>query len=235
MKKINIPTSIGIIMDGNGTWASDKGLPRIKGHEAGAKALENILEECKNIGIKYLTVFAFSTENWNRPEIEVNGLMNMVRKYFKELDIEKLNREKVRIRVLGNRSDGKIPADILDIINQVEKSTEINNKFHFNIAFNYGGRDEIIKAIKNIPAEKINSLTEEEFSYYLLSKDIPDPDLIIRTGDQQRISNFLLWQSAYSELVFTPVKWPDFDKKVLDYCIEEYLKRTRKFGKVKGE
>ncbi|MCT4575191.1 MAG: polyprenyl diphosphate synthase [Alphaproteobacteria bacterium] len=229
---LNIPNHVAIIMDGNGTWATKKGLPRLEGHKAGVDALNKVIKNAKEIGIKYLTVYAFSTENWNRDKIEVDGLMNMLRKYLKGEDIKKLNDEKVRIRVFGNRTDKKIPEDILKSITEVEDKTKDNEEFNFNIAFNYGGRDEIIQAIKKIPANELEGLSEENFSQYLYSADIPDPNLIIRTSGQVRVSNFLLWQSAYSEFLFLDILWPDFDNITLKNAIKEYNKRKRKFGKI---
>jgi undecaprenyl diphosphate synthase len=229
---LKIPNHVAIIMDGNGTWATKKGLPRLEGHKAGVDALNKVIKNAKKIGIKYLTVYAFSTENWNRDKIEVDGLMNMLRKYLKGGDIKKLNEEKVRIRVLGNRTDKKTPEDILSLITEVEEKTKYNEEFNFNIAFNYGGRDEIIQAIKNIPTNELESLSEESFSKYLYSSDIPDPDLIIRTSGQIRTSNFLLWQSAYSEFLFLDTLWPDFDEKSLQDSVKEYNNRKRRFGKI---
>lgn len=229
---LKIPNHVAIIMDGNGTWATKKGLPRLEGHKAGVDALNKVIKNAKKIGIKYLTVYAFSTENWNRDKIEVDGLMNMLRKYLKGEDIKKLNEEKVRIRVLGNRTDKKTPEDILSLITEVEEKTKGNEEFNFNIAFNYGGRDEIIQAIKNIPTNELKSLSEESFSKYLYSSDMPDPDLIIRTSGQIRTSNFLLWQSAYSEFLFLDTLWPDFDEKSLQDSVKEYNNRKRRFGKI---
>jgi undecaprenyl diphosphate synthase len=227
----NIPKHIALIMDGNRTWAQEKNLPKLQGHKAGAEALKKVVERTKQLDIKYLTVYAFSTENWNRSQSEVDGLMNILKEYLNSEDIKKLKNENVKITFIGNKTNGKIPADILSKIYEIEKETENKTGFYFNIAFNYGGRDEIINAIKNIPSEKIATLTDEEFSSYLYTKDIPDPDLIIRTNNKFRISNFLLWQSAYSEYIFTDTLWPDFDEKELDKAINEYSKRVRTFGK----
>jgi undecaprenyl diphosphate synthase len=226
------PNHIAIIMDGNGTWAEKQNLPRLQGHKKGVEALKTTIDNIRKAGIQYMTVYAFSTENWNRSKQEVDGLMNMLRDYLQSDDIKKLNDENVRIRMLGNKNDSRIPSDILDLIKNVEETTENNSDFNFNIAFNYGGRDEIINTIKNIPLEKIKDLTEADFTSYLYTKGCPDPDLIIRTSGQQRISNFLLWQSAYSEFIFIDTLWPDFNKEVLDNCLREYSNRKRKFGKV---
>lgn len=231
-KDINIPNHIAIVMDGNGTWATNRGLPRLEGHRKGVDALKNTIQNVKEAGIKHLTVYAFSTENWNRSEQEVNGLMNMLRQYLKSDEISKLDKENVKITMLGNKKDPRIPADILELIENVENKTKEHTEFNFNIAFNYGGRDEIINAIKKIPTDKISTLTETDFSSYLYKTDMPDPDLIIRTGGQMRMSNFLLWQSAYSELYFTSTLWPNFDKEELNKTLEDYSSRKRKFGKV---
>ncbi len=228
----NIPNHIALIMDGNGTWAENKNMPRLKGHKAGVDALKATVENCKDLGIKYLTVYAFSTENWDRSETEVNGLMSMLRDYLKSDEISKLDEKNVKIKMLGNRKDVRIPRDIIDLIGKVEERTKDNTAFNFNIAFNYGGRCEIIHAINKIPADKIGSLTEESFSSYLDTEGCPDPDLIIRTGGHIRLSNFLLWQSAYSEFLFIDTLWPDFNKEVLEKALEEYSNRNRKFGKV---
>ena len=228
----NIPEHIALVMDGNGTWAENKGLPRLNGHKAGTDALKKIIETVQKSGIKFLTVYAFSTENWNRSKTEVDGLMNMLRDYLQSDDITKLDNEDVKITMCGNKNDGRIPSDILSMIDDVEKRTENNSTFHFNIAFNYGGRDEIINAIKSMSAKDISSLSEDNFAKHLYIPELPAPDLIIRTGGQTRTSNFLLWQSAYSEYIFTDTLWPDFDKKELDKSLEEYSKRKRKFGKV---
>lgn len=224
-KMLNIPNHIAIIMDGNGRWAKGKNRPRVFGHKAGADALRKIVKYCGNIGVKYLTVYAFSTENWKRSQEEVNALMTLFKTYINS-EKKMLLENKVRFMVSG-REKG-VSESLLKSIRELEKETSKDYKMTLNIAFNYGGRAEIIDAIKKAK-ELGEEITEENFSKFLYN-DIPDPELIIRTSGEFRISNFLLWQLAYSEIYITDVYWPDFDEKELDKAIESYNKRERRFG-----
>lgn len=233
---LSIPNHVAIILDGNGRWAKKRLLPRNLGHKAGAKAVEDICEDAWNLGIKYLTVYAFSTENWKRPEDEVNALMKLLRNYLTDC-IERSNKNNMRVRVIGEKSG--LSQDIRDRIEELEKVTEKNTGLNFTIAINYGSRDEIIRAVRTIAkraaAGEINpdSIDIDIISESLDTKGIPDPDLLIRTSGEERLSNFLLWQLAYTEFYFTDVLWPDFDKKELERAIEKYNERERRFGGVK--
>lgn len=222
---LNIPNHIAIIMDGNGRWAKGKNRPRVFGHKAGADTLRKIVKYCGNIGVKYLTVYAFSTENWKRSQEEVSALMTLFKTYINS-EKKMLLENKVRFMVSG-REEG-VSESLLKAIRELEKETAKDYKMTLNIAFNYGGRAEIIDAIKKAK-EMGEEITEENFSKFLYN-DIPDPELIIRTSGEFRISNFLLWQLAYSEIYITDVYWPDFDEKELDRAIESYNKRERRFG-----
>lgn len=235
---MNIPKHIAIILDGNGRWAKAKGLPRKYGHIEGAKTVEKICEEAYKMGVQYLTVYAFSTENWNRPKDEVDALMTLLRNYMKTC-LKTAEKNRMCVRVLGDKTG--LDEDIRKRIDDLEKATVNNDGLHFQIALNYGGRDEIVRATKLI-AEKVKAgeinpddITEEMISDCLDTKGIPEPDLLIRTCNEQRISNFLLWQLAYTEFYFTPVAWPDFSKEELTKAIETYNKRDRKYGLVKEE
>jgi len=233
-----MPRHVAIILDGNGRWARSKGMPRNYGHVQGAKTVETICEEAYKMGIQYLTVYAFSTENWSRPKDEVDALMKLLRNYMKTcLTTAKKNR--MCVRVLGDKTG--LDEDIRDRIAQLEESTRDNDGLHFQIALNYGGRDEIIRAVREV-AEKAASgklgreeITEDYFSNLLDTRGIPEPDLLIRTCNEQRISNFLLWQLAYTEFYFTSVAWPDFTKEELVKAVEAYNHRDRKYGGVKEE
>lgn len=235
---MNIPQHVAIILDGNGRWAKSKGMPRNYGHTAGAKNVEVICEDAYNLGIKYLTLYAFSTENWNRPDSEVEALMKLLNTYLKNC-IKRANKNDMRVRVLGDisRLDEKFQNTILEL----EEATKENAGLNLQIALNYGSRDEMIRAMKKMFADydekklSIEDITEEKFAGYLDTKGIPDPDLMIRTSGEQRLSNYLLWQLAYSEFYFTPVPWPDFDKKELEKAIEVYNQRDRRYGGVKEE
>ena len=224
-KMLNIPNHIAIIMDGNGRWAKGKNRPRVFGHKAGADTLRKIVKYCGNIGVKYLTVYAFSTENWKRSQEEVSALMTLFKTYINS-EKKMLLENKVRFMVSG-REEG-VSESLLKAIRELEKETSKDYKMTLNIAFNYGGRAEIIDAIKKA-RDMGEEITEENFSKFLYN-DIPDPELIIRTSGEFRISNFLLWQLAYSEIYITDVYWPDFDEKELDKAIESYNKRERRFG-----
>ena len=223
----NMPKHIAIIMDGNRRWAKKKKMPVVAGHRAGANTLQNIIEDCMEIGIEYLTVYAFSTENWNRAPEEVNDLMNLLREYLVKLEKDNKDRN-VKIRIVGDIN--RLDEDIRNKIVLLQDRTSENTGLVINIALNYGGRNEIIHAIKSLSLEELNNLSIERFNEKLYTYPSPDPDLIIRTAGEQRLSNFLLWQSAYSEFWYTDVLWPDFSKKELNKAILEYSKRNRKFG-----
>lgn len=221
-----VPKHIAIIMDGNGRWAEKRGLARNFGHMEGAKALRRTVEYLGQIGVEYLTVYAFSTENWNRPENEVNALMNLFLKYIKNEE-KSLMKNGIKFYVSGSME--KVSDELLKGIKNIEEKTKNNKNMILNIAFNYGGRREIIDAVNRIVESGEKNITEEKFKKYLYN-DFPDPDLVIRSGGENRISNFLLWQIAYSEIYVTDVLWPDFTSKDLDKAIEEYSNRNRRFG-----
>ena len=235
---MNIPKHIAIILDGNGRWAKAKGLPRKFGHVEGAKTVEVICEEAYKMGVQYLTVYAFSTENWNRPKDEVDALMTLLRNYMKTC-LKTAEKNRMCVRVLGDKTG--LDEDIRNRIEELEKATENNDGLHFQIALNYGGRDEIVRATKLLATKVKNGeinpedITEDLLSDCLDTRNIPEPDLLIRTCNEQRISNFLLWQLAYTEFYFTPVAWPDFSKEELTKAIEAYNKRDRKYGLVKED
>ena len=235
---MRVPTHVAIILDGNGRWAKSKGMPRNYGHTQGAKNVEVICEEAWKMGIKYLTVFAFSTENWSRPENEVSALMKLLRNYMKNC-VKTAHKNHMRVRVIGDKS--RLDADIQQSIQELEYETRNNDGLNFQIAINYGSRDEMLRAMKKMlvdcKEDKMNpdELDETVFASYLDTADIPDPDLLIRTSGEQRISNFLMWQIAYSELYFCSVPWPDFSKEELEKAIEVYNKRDRRYGGIKEE
>lgn len=222
-----LPTHIAIIMDGNRRWAKKRNLPIGMGHKAGAETLQKIIESCIDIGIKYLTVYAFSTENWKRDAKEVSDLMNLLREYLVKLEKDNQDRN-ARICVIGDIT--KLENDLQEKINSIQEKTKNNTGLTINVALNYGGRDEILNAIKRLSADEIKNLTVESFNKKLYTADSPDPDLIIRTAGEQRLSNFLLWQCAYSEFWYTDVLWPDFSRKILENAISDFSKRNRKFG-----
>ncbi len=229
---LNIPQHVAIILDGNGRWAKKRGLPRNLGHAQGFATVEKTVFHAADLGIKYLTVYGFSTENWKRPEEEVSGLMNLFRKYMKRLLKTALEND-ARVLMIGERS--RFPQDIIDGINELEEKTKDNTRITFTIAINYGGRDEITRAVNKLIAEAkdgrlTGDVTEEVISKHLDTKLIPDPDLVIRTSGEQRLSNYLIWQSAYAELYFTDVLWPDFSKNDLIEAVRYYSSRDRRFG-----
>ncbi len=236
--ELNIPNHVAIILDGNGRWARAKGMPRKYGHIQGAKTVEVICEEAYRMGIQYLTVYAFSTENWNRPKDEVDALMKLLRDYMKTC-LKTAAKNRMCVRVLGDKSG--LDDDIRNRIQELEEATKDNDGLHFQIAINYGSRDEITRAVRliaeDVKAQKISAeqISEELISNYLDTKGIPEPDLLIRTCNEQRVSNFLLWQLAYTEFYFTPIAWPDFSKEELVKAVEAYNHRNRKFGLVKEE
>ena len=233
-----IPQHVAIILDGNGRWAKSKGMPRNYGHVQGAKTVEVICEEAYRMGIQYLTVYAFSTENWNRPADEVDALMGLLRNYMKTC-LKTAAKNNMCVRVIGEKS--RLDEDIRKRIEELEKATKENTGLHFQIAINYGGRDEIVRAARKMAAEaaegrlRPEEITEDTISGFLDTAGIPEPDLLIRTCNEQRISNFLLWQLAYTEFYFTPVPWPDFTKEELGKAVEAYNHRDRKLGGLKEE
>ena len=224
-----MPAHIAIIMDGNGRWARARHRPRVFGHTQGVKTARRIVEGASEIGVKCLTLYSFSTENWTRPKAEIAALFNLLREYV-ESDLDTLHSRNVRVRILGSRKG--LSADLLSIIDRVEKTTRHNTAFNLNIAFNYGGRDELLRAAAKAYAAGIDpeQLTEAEFGQFLDTAGIPDVDLVIRTSGEKRISNFLLWQSAYAEFVFTDVLWPDFEMADLKAAISDFNLRTRRYG-----
>jgi len=233
LEALPVPQHIAIIMDGNGRWARARGLPRTFGHREGVEALRRTVEAAGQLGVRYLTVFGFSTENWARPPEEVDALFDLMRLYVAR-DLDRLVRENVRIRVIGSR-DG-LSDDVREIIERAERKSAGGDKLQVTVAFNYGGRSEILRAAQRIAREaaagtlSVDALTAEAFSDYLDTRELPSPDLVIRTSGEHRISNFLLWQAAYAELVFLDVLWPDFDQEALEKAIAEYRRRERRFG-----
>ena len=228
-----IPVHVAIIMDGNGRWAKRRGLPRTAGHVQGARTVEQILEDADHMGIRYLTVYAFSTENWSRPDSEVKALMNLLRTYMKT-SLAKCAKNNVRIRVIGDKS--RLDKDLQASIANLERETASNTGIGFQIAINYGSRDEMVRAVQ-AAAQKVKDgelrpedITENFLSNSLDTCGIPDPDLLIRTGGEQRISNFLLWQTAYSELYFCDAAWPDFNKAELEKAVDAFNHRERRYG-----
>lgn len=233
LDKTNLPRHIAIIMDGNGRWAKRRGLARTAGHSVGAENFRKVATYCKDIGIEYLTVYAFSTENWKRPAQEVQTIMSLLEKYLYE-SIEKMERDRVKMKFFGDTSP--LPDKLRELIERTAKISSRYEGCQVNICLNYGARDEILRAVKSYAedyaAGRAPKLTEEEFSSRLYSAGIPDPDLLIRPGAEKRLSNFLLWQGAYSELYFSDILWPDFDTAEIDKAIAWFQKRARRFGGV---
>lgn len=231
----NIPQHVAIIMDGNGRWAKRQGLPRTSGHKKGVETLRQVIRTSGEVGIKFITLFAFSSENWSRPEDEVGFLMGLLKTFIKQ-DLAKLHKENVRVRVIGRRDNLK--PDILSLLTEAEQTTASNDALDLIIAFNYGARDEMVRATKALIADvqsgKIeqSEVGEQTISSYLDTREIPDPDLIIRSSGEQRLSNFLLWQSAYAEFVFVNECWPEFSKDVYLAALEQFGARERRFGGV---
>ncbi|MBL8536321.1 MAG: isoprenyl transferase [Hyphomonadaceae bacterium] len=227
------PRHVAIIMDGNGRWAKQRGRPRTFGHAEGVEALRRTVEAAGDLGIEYLTVFGFSTENWRRPAEEINALFDLLRLYVSR-DLDKLAREGVRVRIIGERVG--LQSDILRIVEEAEAKTRHNTRFNLTIAFNYGGQDEIARAARRIAEEVAGGrlapqdITVERFGSFLDTRELPMPDLLIRTSGEARLSNFMLWQAAYAEFVFSDVLWPDFDKDALSASIAEFHRRERRFG-----
>lgn len=230
-----LPVHVGIIMDGNGRWAKRRGLPRLSGHAAGGRKAEEIVKFAQDVGIKHITLYVFSTENWRRPKDEVDGLMNLLVDMF-EKRFDDLVNYGAKIRIIGRRD--RLPHNVLRAIMNVEERTRTNSRISVNLAIDYGGRDEIKRAFQRLAKKAAlgeispDDIGEEDISSHLDTSGVPDPDLIIRTGGEKRISNFLIWQSAYAELVVTPVLWPDFSRQDLLMAISEYQQRDRRFGSV---
>lgn len=235
---LNIPEHVGIILDGNGRWAKKRFMPRNVGHVQGSRVLEQICEDADEIGIKYLTVYVFSTENWKRSKSEVDGLMKILRDYLKNC-IKRAEKNNMKVRILGSRAG--LDDDILQRIDELEEASRNNTGLVFQVALNYGGRDELIRAVRKVAqmvkdgSLDVNDIDEELFGRYLDTEEAPEPDLIIRTSGEKRISNFLIWQSAYSEFDFPEILWPDFNKNRLIEAVERYNKRERRFGGAKEE
>lgn len=231
----NIPSSVAIIMDGNGRWAEKRRLPRVMGHNAGMKAMREIVSTASQLGVKFLTVYAFSTENWNRSDEEINGIFKLLIKYV-DSELDKIAKNNVKINILGDRE--RLAQKVNEKIEQAIKRTEKNDGLIFNIALNYGGRDEILRSVKSVCQEvksgvlQIDDIDAEKFEKHLYTGElgVKDPDLIIRTSGEIRISNFLLWQLAYSEMIFVDVLWPDFTPDLFKQTIMEYQRRSRRFG-----
>jgi undecaprenyl diphosphate synthase len=226
-----LPRHVAVIMDGNGRWAKKRRLPRIEGHRAGADSVREVIETSARLGIKFLTLYAFSKENWKRPKHEVSTLWRLLKDYLKKQD-KVLVKNNLRLKVIGQRE--RVPAPVRRELDRVEKLTKKNSSLTVILALSYGGRDEIVEAVKKIFKEKVDmkSLNEQKFSRYLYTAGIPDPDLLIRTSGELRVSNFLLWQIAYSEIWITPELWPDFRKKHLLQALIDYQKRERRFGDI---
>ncbi len=227
-----IPTHVAMIMDGNGRWARQRGLPRLAGHRAGTENLREVLRASVEFGVKILTIYAFSTENWGRPQDEVSGLLNILRDVI-DRELEELNEEGVQLRHIGDPS--KLPADLQARVQQAIEQTQNNDTLILNLAFNYGGRAEIIHAIQQIVEKnyKPEEITEELLSRHMYTGELPDPDLVVRTSGELRLSNFLIWQSAYAEYYFAPVYWPDFGREELHKALQHFISRDRRYGLVK--
>lgn len=234
----SIPGHIAIIMDGNGRWAKRHSLGRIAGHKKGVEAVRETVTACRRLGVQYLTLYAFSSENWGRPAREVKSLMSLLQRFLK-MELRTLQENGIRLLTIGDSV--ALPGRVLEILNEVKTKTAQNTGMTLILALSYGGRDEILEAARKVAAEsaagKIDpaSLTKERFSDYLFTRDIPDPDLLIRTSGEYRISNFLLWQTAYTEFYFTDVLWPDFGKRDLDKAIRNYQQRERRYGKTSDQ
>jgi undecaprenyl diphosphate synthase len=228
-----VPYHVAIIMDGNGRWAKSRGLPRVEGHRRGVEALRRTVRAAGELGIKILTIFSFSSENWSRPPAEISELMGLLRRFIRH-DLADLHASGVRVRVIGERCD--LDPEILKLLEEAEELTRENGKLTLVVAFNYGARQEIARAARRIARQcvagslAVEAITADLIGSHLDLPQVPDPDLIIRTSGEQRLSNFLLWQAAYSELVFLPVLWPDFDRAALEDALAEYQRRERRFG-----
>ncbi len=230
----NIPKHIAIIMDGNGRWAQAKGLMRIMGHREGVKAVQNIVEAARQCKVNVLTLYAFSTENWNRPKDEVLGLMSLLKKFLQS-ELNRMVENDIRLQCIGNIH--ALPQDVQDVLRTTIEKTKNNSTLILNLALSYGGRDELVQAIQAISREcmdttlLVDEISEQTVDEHLFTANLPDPDLVIRTGGECRLSNFLLWQSSYSEIYFCDVPWPEFNKKELQKAIADYSQRQRRYGK----
>jgi undecaprenyl diphosphate synthase len=228
-----MPRHVAIIMDGNGRWAAARGLPRVEGHRRGVEALRKTVRATSDLGISVLTIFSFSSENWSRPPSEIRDLLALLRRFIRN-DLADLHKSHVRVRVIGERDD--LASDIRALLEEAEELTKRNDGLTLVVAFNYGARQEIARAARRLAVEvregrlSADAITPELLARHLDEPDLPDPDVIIRTSGEQRLSNFLLWQAAYSELVFVPINWPDFDRAALESAIAEYRRRERRFG-----
>jgi undecaprenyl diphosphate synthase len=228
-----IPRHVAIIMDGNGRWAAARSLPRVEGHRRGVEALRKTVRAAGELGISVLTIFSFSSENWSRPQSEIQDLLALLRRFIRN-DLAELHKSNVRVRVIGERAD--LTRDIRSLLEEAEELTRNNDGLLLVVAFNYGARQEIARAARRVAIEvaqgriAADDISPELLSRHLDAPDVPDPDVIIRTSGEQRLSNFLLWQAAYSELVFVPINWPDFDRAALEQAIAEYRRRERRFG-----
>lgn len=235
---MKIPQHVAIILDGNGRWAKAKGMPRNYGHKAGAKNVETVCKAANELGIKYVTMYAFSTENWNRPDSEVEALMKLLESYLKNC-IKTADKNNMRVRIIGDMR--RLSEKFQNRIKELEEASKNNTGLNLTIAINYGSRDEMLRGMKKMIEDydngklNLDDINEQVFSNYLDTADIPDPDLLIRTSGEQRLSNYLLWQLAYSEFYFTDVPWPDFHKEELVQAIEAYNNRDRRFGALKEE
>lgn len=231
------PTHVAIIMDGNGRWAKARGLPRVAGHRRGVEAVRTAVNSAVDLGIRYMTLYGFSSENWKRPRLEISELMTLLRRYLRG-EIAELKAKGVRIRFIGERA--RLGADIVDMIEQAERQTAGNTTLDLIIALSYGGRGEIALAARQIAHEVAqgrlapDDIAEDSFARYLFTTDIPDPDLVIRTSGEQRLSNFLLWQTAYAELIFTDTLWPDFSRADFESVVREFHRRERRYGAAGG-
>ena len=236
-KEMKIPQHVAIILDGNGRWAKKRLLPRTAGHVQGSKTVEKICKVATELGIKYMTVYAFSTENWSRPKEEVDVLMNLLGNYLNDC-INNCKKNNMIVKIIGDITP--LRDDLKERIKKLEEDSAVNTGLYLQVAINYGGRDEIIRGVRNMMKDygenklSLDELDEKKFASYLDTKGIPDPDLMIRTSGEQRLSNYLLWQLAYTEFYFTDVLWPDFDRKELEKAIEYYNGRDRRFGGVKA-
>jgi len=228
-----MPRHVAIIMDGNGRWAAARGLPRVEGHRRGVEALRRTVRAASDLGIAVLTIFSFSSENWSRPQSEIHDLLSLLRRFIRN-DLADLHKRNVRVRIIGERDD--LADDIRNLLDEAEELTRGNDGLVLVVAFNYGARQEITRAARRLAIEvaagrlAADAITPEVLARHLNNPDLPDPDVIIRTSGEQRLSNFLLWQAAYSELVFVPLNWPDFDRAALEGAIAEYRRRERRFG-----
>lgn len=238
VSELKIPTHVSIIMDGNGRWAKKRGMPRTFGHKKGAEVVMDICQDADDLGIRYLTIYAFSTENWSRPSAEVRTLMLLFGKYLK-ICYNKAMENNMRVRIIGDKS--ALSPQLQESIRILERDTEKFDGFHLQIAINYGSRDEMLRAMRAMMEDykegkfAADELDEARFSSYLDTADIPDPDLMIRTSGEQRLSNYLMWQHAYSEFYFTDTAWPDFNKEELVKALEAYTRRDRRYGKITEE